>query len=289
MSQYTIVGGNRPPIDTAGLTGVSSVYRSGSTVQFLEVLMRLRTPGRALALFLLAAVLVAACQLAAQVRYPPRPGPRDFILDEAGLIDSADQAQIRATCDKLLTEERVPIVVVTIKSLADYGAQGLSIDAYARSLFDAWGIGSQANNYGVLLLVSLGDRKARIELGESWAHTRDADAQMVMDGIIIPNFKAKKFSAGILQGVQALDTLARGMVVKIPRPWWHPLVFFGLIALGIGVAISLIRSGRKGWGWFLLALIVGLVVAILVGFLRSRGGGSFGGGSGGGGGATGSW
>lgn len=241
--------------------------------------------------------VAGGARLAAQVRYPMRPGDREFIRDEAGLIETADQEKIRAACDKLLTEERVPIIVVTIKSLADYGAHGLSIDAYARSLFDAWGIGSEGYNYGVLLLVSVADRKARIELGESWAHTRDADAKRIMDGIIVPNFKAQRFSAGITQGVQALDTLARGLVVSVPRPWWQPPLFLGLLALGIGVAISLIRSGHSGWGWGLLAAIGVIVVGGLVGmFTRSgsssgRGyqGSSFGGGHGGGGGATGSW
>jgi len=236
-------------------------------------------------------------RLAAQVRYPERPGGREFIRDEAGLIDSADKEQIRAACDKLLTEERVPIIVVTIKSLAEYGAHGLSIDAYARSLFDTWGIGSEGYDYGVLLLVSVADRKARIELGESWAHTRDADAKRIMDGIIVPNFKAQRFSAGITQGVQALDTLARGLVVSIPRPWWQPPLFLGLFALGIGIAVSLIRSGRTGWGWGLLAALAVIGVGALVGMFTSSGssggrqykGSSFGGGHGGGGGATGSW
>lgn len=232
--------------------------------------------------------------LAAQVRYPMRPGDREFIRDEAGLIDAADQEKIRATCDKLLTEERVPIIVVTIKSLAEYGAAGLSIDAYARSLFDTWGIGSAGYDYGVLLLVSVGDRKARIELGESWAHTRDADAKRIMDGIIVPNFKAQRFSVGVTQGVQALDTLARGLVVGVPRPWWQLPLFLGPFALGIGIAISLIRSGRTGWGWGLLAALAVIAVGALMGMFkggrgRQYSGSSFGGGHGGGGGATGSW
>lgn len=238
----------------------------------------------------LAAVwLASAVPLAAQVRYPTRPA--NFVLDEADLITEPDQEQVRTICEKLLKDEQIPIVVVTLKALADYGAQGLTIDAYARSLFDTWGIGSQTRNYGILVLISKGDRKARIELGEAWAHARDADAERIMNGIIIPNFKSGQFSTGILQGVQGLDSLARGMAVNIPKPWWQPLVFFGLIALGVGAAISLIRSGRTGWGWALLALIGAMLVGFLFfAFRRSSSSGSaYGGGSGGGGGATGSW
>jgi uncharacterized protein len=230
---------------------------------------------------------VGTRQLAAQVRFPTRPA--HFIADEAGLINESDQQRIRAICENLLKEQGIPIMVVTLRSLSDYGARGITIEGYARSLFDTWGIGSQTRNYGILLLVSIRDRKARIELGAGWAHANDADAERIMQEIIIPNFKAGNFSAGILQGVQALDSLARGMGVKIPRPWWQPVLILGLLALGIGTSISLIRSGRKGWGWGLLAFLAAVVVGIFYAAFRGRGGSTYGGGSGGGGGATGSW
>ena len=90
-------------------------------------------------------------------------------MDEADLLHAAEQQRIEELCGKLLKEEHIPIVVVTIPSLAKYDAS--NIESYARGLFHNWGIGSQAHNYGVLLLVSVGDRKARIELGAAWGGT----------------------------------------------------------------------------------------------------------------------
>jgi uncharacterized protein len=240
----------------------------------------------AIGVCLLAIGLAAAPTLLTQT-FPTQPGPRDFILDEANLINPQDGQQVKALCDQLLSEERIPIVVVTIPSLAAYDAA--DIENYARALFDNWGIGSRRRNLGILLLVSLGDRKARIELGAEWAHAQDETARMVMEKIIIPNFKKGDYSTGILQGVQALETMARGQTVKVPRPWYQPWLTLGLFALGIVVAISLIRNGKKGWGWALLAVLFAILVFVLVAAARSGGGGSFGGGSGGGGGATGSW
>lgn len=235
---------------------------------------------------LVALALAAAVPLGAQT-FPQRIGQRDFILDEANLINPQDSQQIKQVCGKLLEQERIPIVVVTIPSLATY--DGRDIESYARGLFDDWGIGSQKRNLGILLLVSMGDRKARIELGAAWAHQQDATARMIMEKIIIPNFKKGDFSGGILQGVQALDTMARGNAVKVPRPWYIPWLVLGFFALGIGVAISLIRNGKKGWGWGLLAALFAILVFLFIMASRSSGGGSFGGGSGGGGGASGSW
>lgn len=232
---------------------------------------------------------LASASLEAQtVTFPPRPEPQELILDEAKLIKPQDQQQIRAISERLLSERQIPIVVVTISSLASYGAS--EIEPYARALFDDWGIGSKDLNLGILLLVSLGNRKARIELGADYAHRKDETAWMIMQEIIIPNFKSGNYSAGILQGVQALDTMARDLPVSAPRPWWHPWAFVGGIVLAVGVAISLIRSGNKGWGYALLAAVFLILVYII--FMALRGGGrgsAYGGGSGGGGGATGSW
>jgi uncharacterized protein len=248
--------------------------------------MRLMRRPRVVKMCLLAVGFLGVPSLMSQT-FPPRPGQHDFILDQADLIHPEDAQQIKSVCDRLLREESIPIVVLTIPSLAQY--DGVDIESYARALFNSWGIGSQTRNYGILLLVSLGDRKARIELGAGWAGAKDDTARMTMDDIIVPNFKKGSYSEGILQGVQALDTMARGQSVRKPVAWGPLLVVVGMVLLGVGAAISLIRSGHQGWGWALLAAIFAIIVGLLAIASRLPSGESFGGGSSGGGGATGSW
>ena len=143
----------------------------------------------------------------------------------------------------------------------------------------------------MLLLVSSGDRKARIELGADWGHEYDRDAQRVMDTLIIPNFKKQNFSGGILEGVRGLDAMARGLSLPKPKaPWWLLPLLIGGVVLTIGVIISLFKRGRSGWGWALIAALGVLIFFLLRAAVSSSGsGGAFGGGSSGGGGATGSW
>jgi len=157
---------------------------------------------------LLSAILLSAAAPADDVRYPAKPGPRDFILDEAKLLTGDDAAAVKILCDEALTKKRAPIIVVTINSLADYGARGWPIERYAMNLMSEWGIGWEDWNYGMLLLVSKGDRKARIELGGSWARRKDDDAKRVMTDRIIPKFKQGDFSQGILEGVRGLQAIA---------------------------------------------------------------------------------
>ena len=159
---------------------------------------------------------------AAQI--PPRPetdaGPA-MLHDTARLLTAADREQVRRSQQSAWTQSEMPIVVVTIHSMSDYGHSG-SIESLARDWFNAWRIGAprklsassaaapvaaNKESRGVLLLVSLRDRRARIELGTSWGRSRDAFCQQVMDQDLIPAFKREDYSSGIVAGVTALSTL----------------------------------------------------------------------------------
>jgi uncharacterized protein len=254
-----------------------------------------------------AAALPAGRAHALRIDLDP-PAPREFVRDLANLVDDADERRLRHLCDKLLTEKATPVLVVTIESMAAHGGSGLRIETFARLLFDQWGVGhaelgGRAWNTGILLLVSRGDRRARIELGAGWKREKDALCQKIMDEQIIPAFKEGRFSAGIVAGVTALDRMAREL--KLPgrkRSWKYYAMIVGLIALAAFTMASLVRQGTKGWAWLLWGALFAGIGMLLYHVLTSssrRGssfgggggfsGGSFGGGFSGGGGASGSW
>ena len=183
-------------------------------------------------------------------------------------------------------------------------ARGLRIETFAHLLFDQWQVGPATLgktpwNYGILLLVSKEDRKARIELGAGWRRDKDVQAQQIMEEQIIPRFKQGDFSGGIVAGVESLDKMARGL--KLPSPPHSTsqyVVSAVLLGLAVFTVVSLIRRGSSGWAWIFWAALLGIIGAILYQMATSstRGGsgggfsgGSFGGGFSGGGGATGSW
>lgn len=228
---------------------------------------------------------------AQEISFPPKPPPEHFYVDEAGLIAPNEGQAIDDIAKALLDGERVALIVVTITSLADHNAAGYTIERYAFQLFNHWGVGSQYRNYGMLLLVSKGDRKARIELGAAWGQSHNTLAQQVMDTLIIPLFKNGQFSEGILAGVRGMDAMARGLA--LPKPQMHWGFIIGVVVffvVGIAVAISLFKSGRTGWGWAVIALLVAVFLLLLrIAAINRGSGGAFQGGSSGGGGATGSW
>jgi uncharacterized protein len=238
---------------------------------------------------LLAALAVIGHSLQAAT-FPDKPPKEHFFVDEAKLLDEQARKAIDATALALLKDERIPLFVVTIPSLSAYEASGLGIEAYAKALFDAWGIGSADRNYGMLLLVSAGDRKARIELGAGFEHRYDAQADDIMQSLIVPAFRRGEYSTGIGDGVRGLDAMARGLQLPRPTaPWWFwPVLIGGAIFLG-ALIYNLFKSGKSGWAWALIAALAVLIFFLLRAAAAGGSGGGFGGGSSGGGGATGSW
>jgi uncharacterized protein len=235
-----------------------------------------------------------------------RPGQRQFVADHADLLDDAAERRIRTIAADLLDDHATALVVVTIDSMAEHGGERMDIETFARILFDQWGVGhpsveGQQWDTGILVVISKRDRKARIELGTGWAHDKDAEAQRIMSQLMVPAFREGDYSRGAVEGVIALDAMARQK--PLPQPadndWWiEPLMIALAILLAVGILVSLIRSGTSGWGWKLLALVVAVIGALLVSWWRrpssrecsgGRRRGSFGGGRSGGGGASGSW
>lgn len=238
-------------------------------------------------------VLLLACVLAApaaaETRFPERPAENKFVLDKAGLLSQAEEQELNNIAFALMYDEKVPIIFVTLPSLAEYGAAEFGIEYYAGALFDYWGIGSQARNYGVLVLVAKGERRARIEFGAAYRQRYNQDAEYIMQNNMIPAFKRGAFGTGLIDAAYGLDNLARGLELpkaKIPLMLLAPLLALALFALGFLVN-NLFKTGRTGWAWAVLAFIGIILFFILRTLLSSRGGGAFGGGSSGGGGASG--
>ena len=236
------------------------------------------------------------------VEYPNKPADTDWFVDMAKIIDASAAKSINQIAGELWTGESIPVYVVTIASLAEMDAANYSIEKYATALFNSWKIGSQNRNYGMLLLVSKGDRRVRIELGAGWPHKYDQEMRHVINTLITPEFKRGNYGIGIVNGVRGMNSVVRGLDLSKPSvPWWFWALAV-MAALGfIAAIVSLFRSGRSGWTWLLIAALGSLLVYVLTSVFRgfdSDGGhsdgdsgssGGFDGGSSDGGGASGDW
>lgn len=126
-----------------------------------------------------------------------------------------------------------------------------TIEQYTTRVFDAWKLGDQKRDDGILLLVAWQDHTVRIEVGYGLEGTlTDAQAGQIIRQKIIPAFKNGDLMVGLQQGVAAIgERLANGE--QPPVSTSAPMPFSGGWALLIWAVVLLfiaIRGGLKTLG-----------------------------------------
>ncbi|SFV57303.1 Beta-propeller domains of methanol dehydrogenase type [hydrothermal vent metagenome] len=217
------------------------------------------------------------------------PQPQDdYVNDYAQVLSPSDSTKIYKMFEDLEYQTGIEAVVVTINSMEDYETTDNTINSFATNLFNNWGIGHKDKNDGVLILVSIQDRKCRIELGAGYSGQYNSDMKQIIDNQMIPYFKTENYSQGITQGAKSVISKITKQVTWLDFYKWH-IALGVLIIIGIFVIVSLFKSGKKGWGWMLLLVVGGLLAflikLIIFGFKIV----GFAGGFSVGGGATGEW
>jgi len=139
----------------------------------------------------------AAKRAADELNFPALTGA---VVDQAELLDASARAVLTKKLMTFEAKSTDQLVVVTLTSL-----QGASIEDFGLKLFNYWRLGQKNKNSGVLLLVAPNERKVRIEVGYGLESTlTNATASNIIEGSIIPQFRANDFPGGIARGVEAI-------------------------------------------------------------------------------------
>ncbi|MBU7580768.1 MAG: TPM domain-containing protein [Porphyrobacter sp.] len=149
----------------------------------------------------IAALLTLGCAAEATPE-PPAPvlALTGRVVDAAGVLSPDTETRLTGRLAALEKETGLQLVVATTPDLG-----GQTIEAYALALANGWGLGDAQRNDGLLLLVALNQRKVRIEVGYGLeASVRDEDAAVIIQDIILPQFRQQAFDAGVEAGVAEL-------------------------------------------------------------------------------------
>ncbi|WP_304217380.1 YgcG family protein [Phenylobacterium aquaticum] len=229
---------------------------------------------------------------------PKFPALTGRVVDEAHLLSPAANEKLTGELAQLETQTGHQLVVATIPSL-----QGYEIEDYGYQLGRTWGIGSKAQNDGVILLVAPAERKVRVEVGYGLEPVlTDALSSVIIQEKILPQFRAGHMEQGVVDGAEAIiaqlglpEDQAKAIAQAPPqqariRTQGTHIPGFVILFIIIWVVSALLRGRRGGGGglWWLPLMFLG------GGRDRSGwggGGGGFGGGGGsfGGGGSSGGW
>jgi len=126
-------------------------------------------------------------------RLNPQNNVRTY--DVAGILRPDQKNAIEGILQGMEQQTGAQGAVVVVDSL-----EGGQIDDFANKLFRKWGIGQKDKNNGILLLVALKDRKARIEVGYGLEPILpDALAGRILDEQLFPAFRAGNYANGLTQ------------------------------------------------------------------------------------------
>jgi uncharacterized protein len=135
-------------------------------------------------------------QVNAADSFPERTG---LVNDFANVIDPATEEKINAVTSELLAKTEIPVVVVTMPDIGDG-----EYNDYANRLYEKWGIGKKGEDKGVLIFVTVKERKMRIEIGYGLEDViTDGLAGEIRDKYMTPYLKQDKYGEGILNGTTA--------------------------------------------------------------------------------------
>jgi uncharacterized protein len=236
----------------------------------------------------------------AQPEVPPLSGP---VIDQADMLTSGEEGRLESRISELFASGGPQMQVWTFPTL-----KGDDIAPVGIRAADAWKIGRDGKDDGVILLIAQRERRTRLEVGRGLEGVLpDVLAGRILSDVLRPALRGGQTYEGILGVVGAVDRVVRGESLALAPgsnsplgggggeggvlarllPALVPLIFLFLLVSGIagrggrrrrGVAPLLFPGvGGGGWGG---------------GSWRGGGGGggwSGGGGGFGGGGASGNW
>jgi uncharacterized protein len=175
----------------------------------------------------------------------------DTVSDFAEVLPPEEETRLAEDLTRIRAETGVHLVVVTMNRIDQYGGARARIEDYAKTLFNAWGIGDAARKDGILLLVAVDDKATRIALGSGYDAVYDGRAARVIDTAILPAFREGNIPQGIAAGVQSvrdrlITPFLAGKPVTLTEGFPEPASSTPLWAGGIAAgAAALIFGGRS--------------------------------------------
>lgn len=123
-----------------------------------------------------------------------------YVNDSANVLDRDTENYIIDINKKLYDKTGAQIVVVTVKNL-----EGKSVEEYSTELFREYGIGSKDKNNGVLFIISVEDRKTRIEVGYGLeGRLTDGKTGRILDNYAVPYLTDDKWDEGVRNAFNAI-------------------------------------------------------------------------------------
>lgn len=185
----------------------------------------------------------------------PQPTQFKYVNDYVNVIDNESARYIISVGKELEDKTGAEATVVVIDSL-----EGESIEAYANGLFRNWGIGQSSKNNGLLILLSIKEKKWRVEVGTGLeGAVTDIYSSRVMNDIAVPDFKQNQYGQGLRAAYSVLaDNIAKEYEITLDKNINIPRYI---------QSEKTQITGRSGNGF----LVIGVIILVILDFIFNRG------------------
>lgn len=190
------------------------------------------------------------------------------LTDLAGVLSASQAAELENRLAGLEQRTGSQVAVLILDS-----TRPETVEQFALRVAEAWTLGREGVDDGVLLLVAIDDRKLRIEVGYGLEGAiPDARANRIIDRYITPHFRDGDYESGIAAGVDALTALIEGEDLPAPADGGSAMPDIGGMLPVLLVAAMLIGGFlKRAIGSFPGSLatggIVGFIAWLLVGIV----------------------
>jgi uncharacterized protein len=169
--------------------------------------------------------------------------PSGYVLDQVGLLQANEiqqlEQKLRGYADSTSTQFAIVLVATTGNS-DPYD--------YAMEIGKTWGVGQKGKNNGVVILVSMNNRKIRIVTGRGIEDVLpDATCKRIITRILKPSFKRGSYFAGLDEATTEMMLRASGQFTADGKSDSEgiPAIVFIILAL---VILSIIKAYRNRGG-----------------------------------------
>ena len=203
------------------------------------------------------------------------PDLKTRVTDLAGLMNSSERNMLEKKLAQFERTTSNQVAVLTVASL-----EGESLEGYSIRVVEQWKLGGKEEENGVLLLIAIGDRKVRLEVGYGLEGAlTDLISSSIIRNEIAPRFRLGDFYGGIDSGISAIFQATKNeynATIRNERRGRESRKSNSIGSFIMIVIFALLMGGGRFRGRGLFWLLLGSSM------FRGGGGGGFGGGSGGG-------
>ncbi len=220
------------------------------------------------------------------------PSLSAHVTDTLGLLPEARREALEARLVALEKDKGAQVAVLVVAT-----TRPEAVESYALRVAEAWRLGRQGVDDGILFLIARDDRRMRIEVGRGLeGAVPDAIAKRIIADVVAPHLRGGDFAGGIEAGVDSIVARIAGEALPPPtaassaqEAGFEELLVLGIIGtivvggvlraifgrlLGAGLASGIV--GFAAWtlsGMLAIGVVGGLLAFVFVLAMGSGGGG----------------